>query len=153
VTTSVSLATAEPRLLAAVSRRAALADFASVWRPALDEVWRFLRTQPGLRTDGHNIFLYHHPPRRDDPMEIDFGVQVTRPFAAAGEVHLTETPAGEVAMALHRGSYERLREAHDAVQHWVRAHGRAFGGYSWEIYGDWTEEVEHLETTVLYLLR
>ena len=153
MSSSVSLASVEPRLLAAVRRRVALGDFASVWRPALDQVWKFLRSNPGLRTDGHNIFLYHHPAHRDDPMEIDFGVEITRPFDAEDEVQLTQTPAGEVAMAVHRGAYEGLREAHDAVQHWVRAQGRAFGGYSWEIYGDWTEQVADLETTVLYLLK
>jgi len=25
------------------------------------------------RTDGHNVFLYHHPARRGDPMDVDFG--------------------------------------------------------------------------------
>jgi effector-binding domain-containing protein len=153
VTSSVSLGTVQPRLLAAVRRRVALCDLASVWRPALDEVWKFLRAHPGLRDDGHNIFLYHRPPRRDDPIEIDFGVEVTRSFAAVGEVHATETPAGEVAMAVHRGAYERLPETHDAVQHWVRTQNRSFGGHSWEIYGDWSDDVARLETTVLYLLR
>jgi effector-binding domain-containing protein len=149
----VSLATVQPRLLAAVRRRVPLGGLSSAWRPALDEVWKFLRAHPGLRSDGHNIFLYHHPARRDDPMEIDFSVEVMRSFAAAGEVHPTQTPAGEVAMALHRGAYERLRETHDAVQHWVRAQGRSFAGQSWEIYGDWNEDIAQLETTVLYLLR
>src|SRR5438067_3843863 len=34
---------------------------ASAWGPALGKVWEFIRSQPGLWTDGHNIFLYHHP--------------------------------------------------------------------------------------------
>jgi len=29
-------------------------------KSALDQVWQFLRSQPGLRIDGHNIFLYDH---------------------------------------------------------------------------------------------
>jgi len=30
-------------------------------------------------------------------MDVDFGVEVTRPFESAGEVYATETPAGLVA--------------------------------------------------------
>ena len=149
---TVSLVTVRPRLIAAVHRCVTMAEMASTWRPALDQVWQFLRTQPGLRTDGHNLFLYHHPAHRDAPMEIDFGVEVTRNFPPTGEVHLTETPAGEAAMAVHIGSYEGLRATHGAVQDWVGARRRAFAGWSWEIYGDWTEDLTKLETEVFYLL-
>jgi len=118
----------------------------------LDQVWKFLRTQPGLRTDGHNIFLYHHPAQRDAPMDVDFGVEVTRIFETSGEVYATETPAGEAAIALHVGGYDRLSEAHDLIHGWAAANRRTFGGRSWEIYGDWSEDPSRLETTVVYLL-
>src|SRR5580658_6920561 len=94
---AVSVQTVPARLLAAVRRQVAPRDIASVWRPALDQVWAFLRSQPGLRTDGHNIFLYHHPAGRDGPMDVDFGVEVKRAFERAGEVYATATPAGEAA--------------------------------------------------------
>lgn len=143
--------TAQP--LAAVRRRTLIRDIGRVWKPALDLVWEFLRRHEGLRTDGHNCFLYHHPARRDAPMEIDFGVQVVRQFEGEGEVIFTETPAGEVAMATHVGSYDQLGAAHDAIHSWRAASGRAFGGYSWEIYGDWNNDPSKLETQVVYLLR
>src|SRR5438445_11597835 len=95
----VSVATVLPRKLAAVRREVAPGAVGSEWRPALDKVWEFLRTQPGLRTDGHNVFLYHHPARRDLPMDVDFSVEVTSAFESAGEVYATEIPAGMVAVA------------------------------------------------------
>lgn len=147
VTTSVSA-----QLLAAVRRRVLIKDIGRTWKPALDLVWEFLRRQEGLRTDGHNCFLYHHPANRNDPMDIDFGVQVVRSFEGEGEVICTETPAGEVAMTTHVGSYAGLGAAHDAVHSWRVANGRQFGGYSWEIYGDWTDDESKLETQVVYLL-
>lgn len=85
-------------------------------------------------------------------MEIDFGVEVTRAFAPAGEVHACETPAGEVATAVHVGRYDRLVETHDAIHAWCAANGHRIGGQSWEIYGDWTNDESKLETTVVYLL-
>jgi hypothetical protein len=91
--------TISPQLLAAVRRRVLARDIGITWKPALDLVWEFLRRQEGLRFDGHNCFLYHHPARHGEEMDIDFGVQVVRPFAGEGEVICTETPAGEVGSA------------------------------------------------------
>ena len=74
--------TAAARPIAAVRRRVAIGEVSPVWRPALDRVWAFLRRHPGLRTGGHNIFVYHHPTRLGDPMEVDFGVEVSGAFAS-----------------------------------------------------------------------
>src|SRR5579864_1160123 len=128
-----------PRLLAAVRRHIPIHRMSATWRPALDQVWELLRQNPGLRTDGHNIFLYHHPASRQSPMDIDFGVQVTRPFERSGEVEPTETPGGKVATAVHIGPYERLAETHQAIHVWAGANKISFAGKSWEIYGDWAD--------------
>jgi hypothetical protein len=151
-TSPVTLQQVPPRTLAAVRRRVAIGGIAAAWRPALDLVWAFLRGQPGLRTDGHNVFLYHHGAGRAAPMEIDFGVEVTRAFDPAGEVRACETPAGEVAVAVHVGPYHLLGETHDAIHAWAAANGRKIADRSWEIYGDWTNDESKLETTVAYLL-
>ena len=138
--------------LAAVRRHVAIGEIGAAWKPALDKVWEFLRSQPGLRTDGHNVFLYHHPARRDQPMDVDFGVEVAREFEPAGEVYGTETPAGTAAVAVHVGPYDRIKEAHDAIHAWRAANDREFAGKSWEIYGDWSDDPSKLETTIMYLL-
>ena len=148
----VSVQNVPARKLAAVRRKVAVGAVGLAWRPALDLVWQFLDGQPGLRTDGHNIFLYHHPTDCGAPMNVDFGVEVTRAFDPSGDVYATETPAGEVAMAIHIGGYDRLRETHEAIHAWAAACQRPFAGSSWEIYGDWQEDPAKLETTVVYLL-
>ena len=144
--------TVAPRPLAAVRRRVRIGAVSSAWKPALDLVWAFLRGRPGLRTDGHNIFLYHHPARREDPMDVDFGVEVTGPFEGDGEVAFTRTPAGEVASTLFVGSIDKLKDAHDAIHAWSETHGRPIGDASWEIYGDPTDDPSTLEIRIVYLL-
>ena len=132
------------------SRRARLAPRGGL---ALGKVWEFIRSQPGLRTDGHNIFLYHHPTQPGAPILCDFGVEVTRTFETAGEVYATETQGGEAAVAVHRGPYNRMNEAHDAIGKWIAANRRESAGHSWEIYGDPTPDPADTETTVVYLLK
>ncbi|MDB4980987.1 MAG: transcription activator effector binding protein [Myxococcales bacterium] len=148
----VKLEPLRPRWLAAVRRTAAPRDVPRVFKPALDLVWAFLKKHEGLRTDGHNVFLYHHVMQPDGAMPIDFGVEVTRRFEPEGDVHCVETPAGEAAVLRHRGPYTGLPGAHAAVKAWFVKNGRRVGGNSLEIYGDWREKAEEMETTVLYLV-
>jgi len=150
---AVSLQTLHSRKLAAVRREVAPGAVGSAWRPALDKVWEFIRRTPGLWTDGDNIFVYHHPAQAGAPILCDFGVEVTSTFEIAGEVYATETQGGEAAVAVHRGPYHRIYEAHDAIGIWIAANRRESAGHSWEIYGDPAPDPAATETTVVYLLK
>lgn len=143
----------QSRLLAAVRRSAAPREVSTVFRPALDLVWALLRQHKGLRTDGHNVFLYHHVDRPEAGMPIDFGVEVTRRFEPEGEVRCVETPAGEACVLTQRGPYSGLAQAHATLHAWCAANERTIGAHSLEIYGDWSEDPSKLETTIQYLLR
>ncbi|HXI96966.1 MAG TPA: hypothetical protein VNG04_12625 [Candidatus Acidoferrum sp.] len=33
-------------------------EFTTLWRPLLDEVWAFVRANPGVYANGHNVMLY-----------------------------------------------------------------------------------------------
>jgi len=101
---------------------------------------------------GHNLFLYHHAERRNEALNIDFGVQVARPFEREGNVQCVEAPAGEVARTVHVGPYGQLGNAHDAIQAWCATNNRKIARASWEIYGDWNNDPALLETTIKYLL-
>ena len=148
---NVALRIAEPQLIASVHARVPIGGVGRAWKPALDQVWAFLKADATLKP-GHNLFLYHHPARRDAPMDVDFGVEVERRFEMTGNVRCVETPAGEIAWTRHIGPYARLHDAHDAIHAWCAAHKRAIGGASWETYGDWNEDPAKLETIVSYLL-
>ena len=116
---SVTVQMVRPRRVAAVRREVAPGGVGSAWRPALDKVWEFIRSQPGLWTDGHNIFVYHHSKQPDAPILCDVGVEVTRTFEAAGEVYATETPGGEAVVAVHRGPYSDMDQAYNAIDRWM----------------------------------
>jgi effector-binding domain-containing protein len=147
----VVVESAQAELVAAVRAKVPINGIAQAWKPALDQVWAFLKANGGLRP-GHNLFLYHHPARRDEAMDIDFGVQVARPFEREGDVQCVTTPAGEVASTIHVGPYDQLGDAHNAIHAWCAANNRKIAQASWEIYGDWSDDPAVLETTVKYLL-
>lgn len=97
--------------------------------------------------------FYRHPQQSGAPMLCDFGVEVTRTFETTGEVYATQTPAGEAAMAVHRGPYNRMNETHDAIARWIAANQRECAGYSWEVYGDPTPDPADTETMIVYLVK
>jgi effector-binding domain-containing protein len=147
----VVVETAQAELVAAVRVTVSISEIARAWKPALDQVWSFLKQSSEL-APGHNLFLYHHPDRRNEPMDIDFGVQVGRPFEREGNVRCIQTPTGEVARTVHVGPYDRLGDAHNAIRAWCAANNRKIAQASWEIYDDWNDDPALLETTIKYLL-
>jgi effector-binding domain-containing protein len=97
--------------------------------------------------------VYRGPIHGREGGEVDIGVQVDR-FDGVSDagVHEVELPATTVAHAVHTGPYDRLGETHTAVLAFCEQHGHTPSGLSWEIYGDWTDDVSALETDVVYEL-
>ena len=90
---------------------------------------------------------------KDDVPNVEVGVEVSGPFPPSGPVVASVLPAGEAATTVHRGPYDRLGDAHQAILTWCATHGREPAGPRWEVYGDWHEDPAQLETEVYYLLR
>ena len=140
------------RPLAAVRRLVPVGHVGGAWRPALDLVWDFLRRHEGLRTDGHNTFVYRHVVGRRDVLEVEFGVEVSRVFEREGEVMCTFTPAGRAATTVHTGPIPGLADASAAIEAWCIAHGSPLAGVSWEVYGDPDDDPARHEVRVFCLL-
>jgi effector-binding domain-containing protein len=118
---------------AVVAAATTWADFPKIWGPMLDQVWSFLRGDAarGLYEHGHNVMLY-----KDDVPNVEVGVQVSGPFAPAGQVVSSTLPGGLVATATHTGPIGAIGDTHRVVREWSEAHGYRLAGPHWEVYGD-----------------
>ena len=143
----VSVRTTAESPTAVVAQATNWEEFPALWRSLLDEVYGFLR-DGGATQRGHNVMLY-----RDDVPNVEVGVQVAETFVPSGRVVPSVLPAGHVATTIHRGSYDGLDGAHRAIRTWCAAQGHELTGTRWEIYGDWRDNPEELETEVNYLIR
>jgi effector-binding domain-containing protein len=144
----VALRTIEPRPIAVARRAIDRSEIATAMVPALDSVWAFVRAQ-GLDT-GHNVAVYVDAP--GDGTTAWFGVEITEPFSASCSIQSSTMPHGLTAVATHVGPYDQLGATHQAVRDWCAAEQRALSWTSWEVYGDRTDYLDQLETTVGYLL-
>jgi len=110
------VATVLAEVLGHVFRHAQLYGMALAGQP----LTRYLEWGPGLWT-------------------IEAGLPVTAHEAVpsretAGEVRAGTLPGGFVATTTHAGSYDKLTEAHAAVQQWIEAEGLVAAGAPWECY-------------------
>jgi len=143
----ISAQVVSARPTAVIARQTTWAEFPALWRPLLDEVYAVL-ARNGEPRPGCNVMLY-----LDDVPHVEVGVEVAAPFAPSGAVICSALPAGPVATTVHRGPYDQLDVAHQAVRAWCAAQGRELAGPRWEVYGDWHADPAELETTVSYLIR
>jgi AraC family transcriptional regulator len=69
-------------------------------------------------------------------LTIEAGLPVAAHAGASseGEVRAETLPGGFVASTVHAGSYDKLTEAHAAVQQWIEAEGLRTAGAPWEVY-------------------
>ncbi len=134
------------RPTAVVAATTAWPDFPAQWKPMLDQVYACFRRHDSPR-QGCNVMLY-----KDDVPHVEVGVELIAPCVLDNPVVRSVLPAGEVATTVHRGPYQELGLAHDAVTRWCAANGRSLAGPRCEINGDWREDPAELETEVYYLL-
>jgi effector-binding domain-containing protein len=146
MTETIDIVMATGRPTAVVPRATTWDEFPSLWVELLDEVYRFVRAG-GATQDGQNVMVY-----LDDSPRVEVGVEVTGPFTSDGPVVSSTVPAGLAATTVHRGSYDGLGDTHLAIREWCAEHGHQLSGVRWEVYGDWREDPDDLETQIYYLL-
>lgn len=147
---SVRLERFAGRPIAVVRRRATVQQLGAVIQEACGTVWNALRAQQ-VKGGGRHVAVY-----LDSVFNLEVGLELDAPFHGQGEVFGSALTTGEVATTTHLGPYQRLADAHQAVQKWCAAHGRQPVRPCWETYGHWLDEWNsdptRIRTDVYYLL-
>jgi effector-binding domain-containing protein len=85
--------------------------------------------------------------------DVEIGIPVASPApnlravseAEPGEMAASELPGGRVAVTVHRGSYDGLKQTYDGLHDWIHAQGHDEGPGPWESYVDDPSEVDQAE--------
>jgi effector-binding domain-containing protein len=142
----VTVATVPAHTTAVVRCATTWEAFPRVWRESLDEVYAWLdRSDLRASQRWNNVMLY-----LDDVPNVEVGVLIERRVSPAAPVVASQLPAGAVASAVHRGPYDQLGAAHDAIHAFCRDRALPLAGPRWEIYGH--PEPAGVEVAVHYLL-
>jgi effector-binding domain-containing protein len=142
----VSLEEVPARGTAVVAAVTTWQEFPTLWRELSGEVWECLRAS-GIERGCRNIILY-----RDGMPSVEVGVLVDQPCLLTGRVVASTLPAGTAATTVHRGPFDELGAAHDAVVGWSAAHGYKLMGTRWEVYGPHDDDPAKQLTEIYWLI-
>jgi AraC family transcriptional regulator len=122
-----------PQPVLVVKRRIKPSEVASTLAEVLGQVF--------LHAQGDGIALAGQPFTRylewgPGLWTIEAGLPVTANSvtASSAPVQAEMLPGGFVATTTHAGAYDKLNEAHAAVQQWVQSEGLTSAGAPWEVY-------------------
>jgi effector-binding domain-containing protein len=139
-----------PRPTAAVRLGAPTSELPSMFDEHLPNISHRLADM-GLQPAGPPYARYHaYDPER---VEVEIGIPVDLPVpnvrpldeAAPGELGSSQLPGGQVAITVHRGAYDGLRQTYEGLRDWIHDQGREDGPAPWESYVDDPSEVADTE--------
>jgi len=142
----VTVTDVEERPTAVVPATTTWQQFPMLWGQLLGQVWDCLHAA-GIYGGCRNIMLY-----RDNVPNVEVGVLLDRPCPFIGRVVASTLPAGTAAMTVHRGPFQDVGWAHDAVLEWCASHGSRTSGTRWEVYGPHNDDPAQQWTEVYWLL-
>jgi effector-binding domain-containing protein len=121
----------ERRHIAAVRFRARVEEIGARMGEALSAVEAYL-TAAGVPLEGPAVAVYE--PEGEGQFDVAAGFPVQEPIEGDGHVVPVELPEGDVAVTTHTGPYDRLSQAYEAIQAWMREHGHEPAISMWEEY-------------------
>jgi AraC family transcriptional regulator len=142
-----------PRQTAVVRVSSPPREIGAAFRSALPDVAECISRQ-GVAVDGPPFARFFD--YTDERADFEAGFPVSEPVRAEGRIEPGELPGGRAAITVHRGSYEDLQTAHDALGEWVLAHDHDPGGPVWEVYASGPQQHDdpaRWETEVVWPLR
>jgi AraC family transcriptional regulator len=130
---SITKKTISPQPVLVVRRRVKPSEIATTLAEVLGHVFQHAQRN-GMALAGQPLMRYLE--WGPGLWTIEAGMPVTAHTGAAseGDVRSETLPGGMVATTTHAGSYDKLAEAHAAVQQWIEAEGLTAAGAPWECY-------------------
>jgi AraC family transcriptional regulator len=120
-----------PQPVLMVRRRVKPSEIAATLAEALGLVFQYAqRTGAALAGQPLTRYLEWGP----GLITMEAGMPVVALVSGEGDVAADTLPGGLVATTTHAGTYDKLAEAHAAIQVWIEAQGLVAAGAPWESY-------------------
>ncbi|MDD5591608.1 MAG: GyrI-like domain-containing protein, partial [Dehalococcoidales bacterium] len=84
---------------------------------------------------GPPLAIYHDMEYREKDVDIEVAIPISTTVPLPDPIKVRDLPAeAEVASMIHRGPYEKLHEAYQAMMAWCEANGYELAGPDREVY-------------------
>jgi AraC-like DNA-binding protein/effector-binding domain-containing protein len=118
-----------------VRRRVRRTDIAKTLAEQLGRIFQYVHSSGGaIAGQPFTRYLEWGP----GVLTLEVGLPIAQPLqqgpAPAGDIRADTLPGGPAAATTHLGAYEKLSEAHAAVQVWMEENNLRGAGAPWEVY-------------------
>ena len=121
----------EPQLVAGV--RDTLSSYPEVGR-LFDEVYGYLARYGVKGPDLVGAAIWHDEEYKTSDIDGEAVVYLKQAIPESGRVKVYELTATMVASVVHKGAYNRLNQAYEAIGRWIDANGYMVTGPNREVY-------------------
>lgn len=129
--TEISLIDVEERPTVAVRRQVRMEELPDFFARVFDEVAAQVE-QAGAHLGGAPFARYRGSP--GEVVDVEAGFPLTAPWPGGGDLVAGSLPAARAVEAVHRGSYETMRETYLEIERWVAEHELHVQQDCWELY-------------------
>ena len=103
--------------------------------PAYGELYAYAG-QHGVAPDGPPYARYPDIATAEigSQVTVEAGVTLQHAVEVTGRIEASELPGGDCAVTEHIGPYDQMEPGYQAIEAWMREHGREPAGGPWEVY-------------------
>lgn len=141
MTYRVEVKQSQPRSVLRRKARLSMPGIAPFIQQALAELYGLV-AKHGIQPAGPPSAVFGQRPDRVDEADVEVWVPIVADAEGPEELEVTHPPAVPVATTVHRGRYEDMREAYEAIDTWIAEHDREAIGPIRETYLNGPAEVD-----------
>jgi effector-binding domain-containing protein len=138
--------------VASIRTRTKVENLSQVLGQAYGAIAQYLG-QTGLHPTGEPFTAYYNMDMQD--LDIEVGYPVSGKFTGKDAIQPGEIPAGKAVTCLHVGPYDKMKEAYETMDEWMKANRVEPSGVCYEFYLNDPQQTppEALQTRIMFMLK
>jgi effector-binding domain-containing protein len=135
-----------------IRERSKAADLPQFFAKSYQSIANYIESQGG-RISGAPYAAYYNMDMEN--LDVEAGIPIIKPVSNTDQIKTGEIPAGDYATTVHEGPYSDVEPAYNALMQWMKEHGYATTGVSYEFYlnDPGSTPSEQLLTQILFPLQ
>lgn len=128
----VTIKKVEPQLIASV--RDTLPTYGDVG-PLFGEIYKYLAKKWVFKPSSHAMMICHDDEYKEHDVDVEIAVPINKKIPESDRIKVYELPGmDEAACTIHKGPYDTISEAYNALMAWCEANGYQLSGPDRELF-------------------
>jgi effector-binding domain-containing protein len=128
----ITIKKVDPQLIASI--REVLPTYGDVG-PLYGEIYKYLAKKWVFKPAGPAMLICHDQEYKESNVDVEVAVPINKSIRETDRIKVYELPGMEqAACTIHKGPYESISEAYNAIMSWIEGNGYQIDGLDRELY-------------------